>query len=226
MSYNSIGVHLYHTGQSRAALTSYEAARAIEQTLADADPNFTEFQIGLANTYLETGDALRLTGQPARARASYEKALAIIERLIKARPASAGYLQVFLVFGLKGLGAAQQATGQAADAVASWRRSIASDERIRSSYNETLYSLAGCHARLGGIAGTTGSGLSAAEGAAEFDRAMVVLRRAVAGGYRNLLWMTRDPDLDPLRARPDFQVLMMDLAFPSEPFSKNTDADR
>ena len=55
---------------------------------------------------------------------------------------------------------------------------------------------------------------------------MGVLRRAVAAGYRNVTWMQRDPDLDPLRARPDFQILMMDLAFPPDPFSENADADR
>jgi hypothetical protein len=38
--------------------------------------------------------------------------------------------------------------------------------------------------------------------------------------------MKRDPDLDPLRVRPDFQALMADLAFPSDPFSKDTDAHR
>jgi hypothetical protein len=38
--------------------------------------------------------------------------------------------------------------------------------------------------------------------------------------------MNRDPDLDPLRGRPDFQAMMADLAFPAEPFSDNTDADR
>jgi hypothetical protein len=30
----------------------------------------------------------------------------------------------------------------------------------------------------------------------------------------------------PLRAHPDFQALMMDLAFPCDPFSNDTDADR
>ena len=196
----------------------------IKQRLADANPGANFFQIQLANTHLETGDVLRLTGQPVEARASYEEALAIIERVIKAQPAFADHLQVYLVFGLKGLGATQQPAGQAADAVASWRRAVASDERTRSSDGETLYFLAGCHARLGGIAGTAGSGLSAADGTAELDTAMAVLRRAVAGGYRNVTWMQHDPDLDPLRARPDFQALMMDLAFPSDLFSPETDA--
>jgi serine/threonine-protein kinase len=219
-SHGNIGILLKQTGNPAEALASLEAARAIVQTLADANPNSTRFQIVLANTLLETGDVLRLTGQPAAARASYETALAIIARLIQAQPAFADHLQVYLVFGLKGLGATQQTAGQAADAVASWRRAIASDERTRSSYGETLYSLAGCHAQLGGIAGTAGSGLSAAEGAAELDQAMGVLRRAVAGGYRNATWMHRDPDLDPLRARPDFRLLLMDLAMPADAFAR------
>src|SRR5262245_39040987 len=31
--------------------------------------------------------------------------------------------------------------------------------------------------------------------------------------------MQKDHDLDPLRSRPDFQLLMTDLAFPDDPFS-------
>jgi hypothetical protein len=122
------------------------------------------------------------------------------------------------VFGLKGLGATQRTAGQPADAVTSWRRAVASDEQTRTSDPETLFELAGCHARLGGIAGTTGSGLSAPDGGAELDTAMGVLRRAVEGGYREVTWMKRDPDFDGLRPRPDFQLLMMDLAMPAEPF--------
>jgi hypothetical protein len=153
-----------------------------------------------------------VTGRAAEARASYEAALAIIERLAEAQPALADFLQVYLVFGLRGLGATQQAT----DAVATWRRAIANAERSRHSSGETLYYLAGCHARLGAIADAAGSGLSAAE----LDRAMDVLHRAVAAGYRTVTWMRRDPDLDPLRARPDFRLLMMDLEFPNDPFAR------
>ena len=32
--------------------------------------------------------------------------------------------------------------------------------------------------------------------------------------------MRKDPDLDPVRSRPDFQMLFMDLAFPKEPFAR------
>jgi hypothetical protein len=52
------------------------------------------------------------------------------------------------------------------------------------------------------------------------DRAMEALRRAVAAGFKDIAHMRRDTDLDPLRTRPDFQALMMDLAFPADPLMK------
>jgi hypothetical protein len=32
--------------------------------------------------------------------------------------------------------------------------------------------------------------------------------------------MRRDTDLDPLRSRTDFELLLMDLAFPDQPFAR------
>ena len=49
---------------------------------------------------------------------------------------------------------------------------------------------------------------------------MVTLRRAVAAGWREAAWMMADPNLIPIRSRPDFQLLLMDLAFPADPFAR------
>jgi hypothetical protein len=38
-------------------------------------------------------------------------------------------------------------------------------------------------------------------------------------GYRNRIGLRLESALDPLRSRDDFQLLMMDLAFPAEPFA-------
>jgi hypothetical protein len=73
---------------------------------------------------------------------------------------------------------------------------------------------------LGAAAGGPGSGLSAEEGPVELGRAMDALRRAMAAGYRDVQWMRRDPDLDPLRSRPEFQALLLDLTFPEDPFAR------
>jgi len=49
------------------------------------------------------------------------------------------------------------------------------------------------------------------------------LTEAVADGYRDVAAPRKKPTLDPLRSRPDFQSLMMDLSFPADPL-RGTDA--
>jgi hypothetical protein len=51
------------------------------------------------------------------------------------------------------------------------------------------------------------------------DRALALVRRLIAEGHPNLLQWTTDPSLDALRARPDFKLMMMDLAMPAEAFA-------
>ena len=45
------------------------------------------------------------------------------------------------------------------------------------------------------------------------------LRRAFAAGWKDRAHMSADTDLNPLRSRPDFRALMMDLVFPTRPFA-------
>ncbi len=71
----------------------------------------------------------------------------------------------------------------------------------------------------------TGSGLTAGEAQSQGALAVQALRRAVAAGLHDFAFMRRDTDLDPLRLRTDFQLLMMDLAFPDDPFARETPRD-
>jgi serine/threonine-protein kinase len=82
------------------------------------------------------------------------------------------------------------------------------------------YNLACGYATLAGIAIEPDSAMTVTEGRAAGERAMQWLQRAVARGYRNVALMQRDHDIDPLRSRPDFQLLMMDLEFPDDPFAR------
>jgi tetratricopeptide (TPR) repeat protein len=54
-------------------------------------------------------------------------------------------------------------------------------------------------------------------------RSVLLLDRSrIAGFFRDPIrfdQLMKDTDLEPLRSRPDFQVFMMDVAFPSEPFA-------
>jgi hypothetical protein len=89
-----------------------------------------------------------------------------------------------------------------------------------------LVEAACCHAALAGLAGVTWSGVSPGQGQTEADRAMDQLRRADGLGYRNRDAFRTEAALGPLRGREDFRLMMMDLAMPDEPFSKETDAGR
>jgi len=214
----NIGILLRETGKPTEALAMHEAALAILQRLADDYPAASRIQDDLAYSLTETGDVHRVRGHTAEAQACYSPAVEILDGLVKKNVTFTRH-QEHLVQALRGLGAIQFDDRKIADAVATWRRAIAIGERMRSTQGELLYYLAGCHALLGGAAGAPGSGLSAEAGRSELDRAMDLLRRAVSGRYHPVNWMRRDPDLDALRRRPDFQLLMMDLAFPAEPFA-------
>jgi serine/threonine-protein kinase len=219
ISHHNIGSLLRESGRLAEALAAHEATLAIQRALANAYPAVTSIRRDLANSLNEIGDILRLMGRPGEAQASYEQALAILEALFQADPTMSDN-HTWLIQGLKGLGTSRLAAGRAADAVAIWRRAVAIGERLRLSYDEPLYYLAGCHAFLGAAAGLSGAGPSAEEGPMELRRAMDALHGAIAAGYRDVGWMRRDPDLDPLRSRPDFQVLLLDLAFPDDPFAR------
>ena len=110
--------------------------------------------------------------------------------------------------------------GRPAEAAAAVREAVAILERLPTLRQVDHYNLACEYAKLAGVAALSGSGMSADEGRAAAERAMQWLHRAVARGYRNIALMRRDHDLDPLRSRDDFQLLMMDLEFPDDPFAR------
>jgi hypothetical protein len=61
--------------------------------------------------------------------------------------------------------------------------------------------------------------VSADEAASEADAAMAMLRLAIGWGYNSHDFYRHQDALDPLRGRDDFQLLLMDLAMPAEPFA-------
>jgi serine/threonine protein kinase len=88
-------------------------------------------------------------------------------------------------------------------------------ERLDRKDADSLYRAAVFRAVTAGI-------LRGGARAGEGQKATAWLTRAVAAGYnvpRLLSRMTQDRDLDPLRDREDFKLLMMDLTFPPDPFA-------
>jgi hypothetical protein len=50
------------------------------------------------------------------------------------------------------------------------------------------------------------------------NRAVETLRRAIAAGFRDVVWVRTDTDLSALRSRDDFQALIHDMVFPADTF--------
>ncbi len=114
--------------------------------------------------------------------------------------------------GLVGRGA-----GDPAGAMVDFQRALGHLTVMPSRGAEQWFLTACCHAAL---AGKTGAGMSAAEAALEADAAMSLLHTAVAMDYRSLQAYRRQDAIDPLRAPPDFRILVLDLAMPVDPFSR------
>jgi tetratricopeptide (TPR) repeat protein len=214
----NIGILLRETGDLSKSLEALNAALATWRRLGAKYPADSQIQDDMAMAFTEAGDTLRAADQRTEAEASYQKSIAILEPLIAKNKSVPAYRER-LIQALKGLGATQSAAHKLHLAVATWRQATAIGKELSPGFYEPLYWLTGCHALLGGVAGKPGSNISAEEGRAELDLAMVTLRRAIAAGYRSVHWMRRDPDLASLRGREDFELLMNDLEFPAEPFA-------
>ena len=141
------------------------------------------------------------------------------EALVKDHPETADY-RLGLGESLLRSGLARRDEGDAAGAAADWRRADALLEGAGALDPEFTFIHACCHASLSWAAGRPGSGVSADEADAEAAKALALLRRAAAMGYRNPATYRNETALDPLRGRPDFRLMMMDLAFPAEPFAE------
>ncbi len=205
-------------GRPAEALAAFDRERAIWSRLAAATPADPSDRDRLANCDANAAAALLAMGRLAEARACCDRAIALREDLVRVDPASDTQV-LGLAESLLRSGTVRAAGGDPAGAAADWRRAegLFASHPPKGGQEAILW--ASCRASLAGLAGAAGSGVSAAEGAAHAEEAMALLRRAVAGGYRDFAHFRAEPGLDPLRSRDDFRLMMMDLAFPDVPFA-------
>jgi tetratricopeptide (TPR) repeat protein len=216
-SHDWIGYLLKVSGKPGEALAAFERALAIREKVVEANPNVSQFQFDLAHSINQIGWVLQETGKTAEALAGNERAVAILRKIVEANPSDVVYQsELALLHG--STGRLQWKAGRTADAVVSIRRAVATWMRLSQLSPNDLYNLSCSHAMLASLAAEPNSGMTAVEGRAEADRAMDCLRQAVAAGYRKLIFLRTDTDLDPLRSRDDFRLLMIDLEFPDAPF--------
>jgi serine/threonine-protein kinase len=219
LSHNNLGMLQSGTGRPGEAEAEYRRALALYRELADRDPGVPDYRNDVASGHTNFADVVRSLGRPAEARDGYDRAIALGETLVAEVPEATIY-RSRLADGLRRRGLARGDLGDPAGAAADARRARGLYDGLPSRSGGEWFETACCHAALAGLAGSAGSGVSAGSGPDEADRAMEGLRRAVAIGYRNLDAFRSEAALGPLRNRDDFRALMMDLAFPADPFAR------
>jgi tetratricopeptide (TPR) repeat protein len=214
---NSIGWLLYASGRPNEALMEYERARMICESLPEAQGQSRTTRNSLANVLTNITDVVRLVRRLGEARTCCDQAIAMREALVMADPATDFYRRGLAESRLRS-GQLSRSTGDIAGAAAEWRAAIALYEKLPPRSEEIALLEACCHASLSGVAGLTGSGVSMSDGSDEAERALAILRRAAADGYRAVDLIRTEAGLDPLRGHPRFQLLLLDAAFPADPF--------
>ena len=213
------------TGRTTEALASLERAEELAERLANAHPDEVGFQLDPAAVAVDLGNLLDAMGKSSEALATFDKAvacfdevLAIRRKLFDADP-SKSLNRTNLADTLRRRGSVNRRRGRVAQAEEDLRFSADLLGRLTSPGPGDLYNLACSLALLSGVADRPGSGLSTDAARGEADAAMAALRQAVNAGWRNASWARKDSDLDPIRSRPDFPLLILDLEFPVDPFA-------
>jgi hypothetical protein len=145
--------------------------------------------------------------------------VAVAEGLASAYPNVQAY-RARLADSLRRLAWLKVDAGDAAGAGADARRAVGLLEGMPARDARRWFSLACARATLSAAAGRVSPGPSTAEASGLADRAIDDLRRAAAMGYRSPAAYRYEPALGPLRGRDDFRLLVLDLAFPADPFAR------
>jgi tetratricopeptide (TPR) repeat protein len=154
-------------------------------------------------------------GRYAEAERSARTSIEVSEALAREVPSSSSSrVRVGERYGA--LGKVLLKVGSHAEGLAMLRKAVEIMET--SDDSNDLYNLA-CTLALASTVSEPGEGAAAAERQdRDRDRAAATIRRAIKMGFTNAEVFKNDPDFDSLRSRPDFQALLMDLAFPVDPF--------
>ncbi|QEH35161.1 Serine/threonine-protein kinase PrkC [Aquisphaera giovannonii] len=153
-----------------------------------------------------------------------EAAVALVER---ARPAMERVASserglrnhAYALFELEHYGGEAYQASLPREAVASLRRAILVIERGFEPGASREISLAAEYAAILAMSGYPGAQVWSYDARWAGEAAMAALRRAAAAGFRDATFLRESEQLAPLRGRPDFQLFLMDLAFPAEPFA-------
>ena len=215
---HNLGWLLSQIGKLAEAEAVDGMALAICQELAAQKPDATIYRKQQANLENNLSVALRRLGRGGEARAHCDRAIALSSTVTKesrAEPSSDVPAEYFMNRGL-----ARSALGDLPGAAADLQEALRVYDAQSSRKGEEWFMSACCHAALADLAGRSRPHASRAAVLEQSGSAMAALQKAVELGYRKVYAYQSEDALDSLRSRNDFQLMMMDLSFPSEPFTR------
>jgi len=184
------------------------------QGLARTYPGAVRIQLALARCLLDEAEAPMVSGvsaldkrDAAAALACCEKSLELFLPLLRRAPEDCA-LAANVVEGLQLRAFLLIESGRRVEALSAVERAASIMAALKRAPGSLHYNFACLCLLLE----------SPDDRAAREQRAIELLRKAISAGFRNARHMQNDPDLAPLRERADFQALIMDISFPTDPF--------
>jgi tetratricopeptide (TPR) repeat protein len=200
-------------GDSGSALELAERATAVHEELVAADDGDVEFRWRLARCLDEVGRIRARSGRPADAAYPLERSSEFYDSVARDNPVP---YRLDVARNQLNLAVQRALTGHLEEARDCIKQAEYLLERSSSVLPVLFYDLACAYSLSSGV--KIGDLPSPAIRDSCQRQAVIAVRRALAANYCDLAQIRRDPFLEPLRACNEFQLLVMDLSLPLDPF--------
>jgi hypothetical protein len=200
---------------------TWRRALAIKTKLVREQLANPVYRYSLALTHLALGDLRARTGRVVEARTLLRDGLAVADALAGESPRNPDYQEIAGALATD-LGRLAILDSDRREGLRLLRSALERLERLTEPSPESWCLKARARAQLGKALAAASVGSTASgddRPSTHFETATAMLQRALAAGYRDRPWVATDPAIDPLRTRPDFRLLMMDMAMPTEVFA-------
>jgi len=219
---NNLATLWADAGRSNEAIGELRKSIVITERLTRDYPQVQKYRIFHCSTIRTLGFTLRNLGKPAEAIIEAENALKMTEALARDFPSDPNFQNELATCHVL-LASLHVALKKPVDAEREYRNAAELYRKTTTPDASSLYNEACVQSRIAALvsAGPNGTDPSGREEAARHaDQAVRTLARSIAAGFRQPGAIRDDSDFEPLRARNDFQLLLLDAAFPIDPFTR------
>ncbi len=208
---NIAGLH-EKSGRLDEAFKAAGSCRDLLEGVVRDHPEDLNFRYSLAWTMHWIGSFHHFrTDRHAEAIPYYRRAIELLERLVRENPEVRTYPPT-LANTYCYLGQVLREAGNEPEVSDLSRKALALFERIDKEGLAKPYDIACLRSLSSDLVRSIGKDPAAVERSRRLtDQAMEALRQAVDGGYRDLAWISIDPDLEPLRSRDDYKALIAEI---------------